>query len=75
MTFLPFLSTIGKNDLISCFMDKDKLKLITRNLELLVDALKVEIYSDTEAYMAPETTKNKYLDYDEIFDDDDGYPD
>jgi hypothetical protein len=56
-------------------MDKDKLKLITRNLELLVDALKVEIYSDTEAYMAPENSKNKYLDYDEIFDDDDGYPD
>lgn len=69
------MSTIEQNDLISCFMDKDKLKLITRNLELLVDALKVEIYSDTEAYMAPENSKNKYLDYDEIFDDDDGYPD
>jgi len=53
-------------------MDKDKLKLITRNLEMLVDALKVEIYSDTSAYTAKD---DKYTDYDEIFDDDDGYPD
>ena len=31
-------------------MEKDKLKLIVRNLELLVDALKSEVYSDTSAY-------------------------
>tara|TARA_B100002019_G_C21238227_1_gene583994 strand:+ start:327 stop:497 length:171 start_codon:yes stop_codon:yes gene_type:complete len=56
-------------------MDKDKLKLITRNLELLIDALKVEIYSDTTAYTSKDKKKDKYTDYDEIFDDDDGYPD
>ena len=28
-------------------MDKEKLKLIVRNLELLVDSLKAEIYSDS----------------------------
>jgi hypothetical protein len=57
-------------------MEKDKLKLIVRNLELLVDALKSEVYSDVQAYqyekIAPHLT-----DYDEVYDegDDDGYPD
>jgi hypothetical protein len=53
-------------------MDRDKLKLIVRNLELLVDSLKAEVYSDVSAYKAPEKT---ITDYDEIFIDDDGYPD
>ena len=55
-------------------MDKDKLKLIVRNLELLVDSLKAEVYSDTQSYLQ---TKEEYSihDYDEIFEDDDGYPD
>jgi hypothetical protein len=42
-------------------MDRDKLKLIVRNLELLVDSLKSEI------------SENKFddiLDYDEIYDED-----
>jgi hypothetical protein len=54
-------------------MDKDKLKLIVRNLELLVDSLKVEVYSDTSAYSYTEqdTRKRPILDYDEIFEDDD----
>ena len=58
-------------------MDKTKLKLIVRNLKLLVDSLESEVYSDLDAYkyenykqMTP--TIN---DYDEVFDDDDGYPD
>jgi uncharacterized protein VirK/YbjX len=57
-------------------MDKEKLKLIIRNLELLVDSLKVEVYSDTKSYL--ENNKEKKLvqyDYDEIFEDDDGYAD
>ena len=29
---------------------RDKLKLIVRNLELLVDSLKAEVYSDVAAY-------------------------
>ena len=54
-------------------MDKEKLKLIVRNLELLVDSLKAEVYSDTKSYL--EYTDPTLHDYDEIFEDDDGYPD
>jgi hypothetical protein len=58
-------------------MDKERLKLIVRNLKSLVDALESEVYSDVSAYenssapafSAPPTT------YDEQWDDDDGYPD
>jgi len=52
-------------------MDQEKLKLIIKNLELLVSSLKSEVYSNTESY----------LNYDEIiksmksYDDDDGYAD
>ena len=54
-------------------MDREKLKLLVRNLELLVDSLKAEVYSDTQRYL---DYKDPTLhDYDEIFDDDDGYPD
>lgn len=59
-------------------MDKEKLKLIVRNLELLVDSLKVEIYSDTSAYTKDlnyDDVTSHLHDYEEIFDDDDGYPD
>jgi hypothetical protein len=54
-------------------MDKEKLKLITRNLELLVDSLKAEIYSDVSAYSYTESDvrKRPILDYDEIFEDSD----
>jgi len=51
-------------------MDKDKLKLIVRNLELLIDYLKTEIYSDVQSYTFDEI-KPRELDYDEIFEDDD----
>ena len=56
-------------------MDKEKLKLIVRNLELLVDSLKAEVYSDTQSYLNYGEVKGAPHDYDEIFDDDDGYPD
>jgi len=49
-----------------------------RNLELLVDSLKAEVYSDVSAYTKPssyEEITSGLHDYDEIFDDDDGYPD
>lgn len=57
-------------------MNKDKLKLIVRNLELLVDTLKTEVYSDKESYLQ-DNPKVTYLpqEYDEMYDDDDGYPD
>ena len=56
-------------------MNRDKLKLIVRNLELLVDSLKAEVYSDAAAYTNPNVRKRPILDYDEIFEDDDGYAD
>ena len=50
-------------------MDKEKLKLIVRNMELLVDSLKAEIYSDVSSYKFDDV-KPRELDYDEIFEDD-----
>ena len=57
-------------------MDRQKLKLIVKNLELLVDSLKSEVYSDTQAYKPLETQQDasKFgFKYDSG--DDDGYPD
>ena len=54
-------------------MDRDKLKLMVRNLELLVDDIKAEVFSDVESYVSPPPTISQ--DYDEILEDDDGYPD
>lgn len=53
-------------------MEKEKLKLIIRNLELLVDALKSEVYSDKESYLPRE--RNERFGF-HGRDDDDGYPD
>ena len=55
-------------------MDREKLKLIVRNLKLLVDSLESEVYSDVDAYNNCKAF-SKITDYDEVFDDDDGYPD
>ena len=56
-------------------MDKEKLKLIVKNLESLVECLKSEIYSDVTAYKYEEIAPH-ISDYDEVFyDDDDGYAD
>jgi hypothetical protein len=52
-------------------MDKKQLKLIVRNLKLLVECLESEIYSDVSAYKDDPGTNNKHS----IGDDDDGYPD
>ena len=54
-------------------MDRDKLKLMVRKLELLVDDIKAEVFSDVESYVAPPPSISQ--DYDEILEDDDGYPD
>ena len=57
-------------------MDKERLKLIVRNLKSLVDALESEVHSDLDAYKYENYTQlTSTLDYDEVFDDDDGYPD
>ena len=51
-------------------MDKEKVKLIVRNMELLVDSLKAEIYSDVSSYRFDDI-RPREVDYDEIFGDDD----
>lgn len=52
-------------------MDNERLKLIVRNLELLVDSLKAEIYTDNKPTNLFPQEKNVLdeLDYDEIFED------
>lgn len=52
-------------------MDKERLKLIVKNLKLLVDSLESEIYSDVNAYKADHKSGKTYSNED----DDDGYPD
>ena len=58
-------------------MDRDKLKLIVQNLKLLVDALESEVHSDLDAYKYENYKQlTPHLnDYDEVFDDDDGWTD
>ena len=54
-------------------MDKERLKLIVRNLKLLVDSLESEVHSDVDAYQY-QTYKDitpHLTDYDEVFIDDD----
>ena len=55
-------------------MDKEKLKLIVKNMKSLVDAFESEVYSDVDAYRYEnykELTQLAELDYDEVFEDDD----
>ena len=47
-------------------MDKDKLKLIVTDLEMLLSVLKAEVYSDVESYRYDEI-KPVELDYDEEY--------
>lgn len=60
-------------------MDKEKLKLIVKNLKSLVDILESEVYSDPNSYIDTrenyDNPRHYYGDYDEVFNDDDGYPD
>jgi hypothetical protein len=52
-------------------MDNEKIKLIIRNMELLLDSLKAEVYSDVKTSV--DTTRfpdmGSIEDYDEIFDE------
>jgi hypothetical protein len=51
-------------------MDREKLKLIIKNLESLVDCLKSEVYSDVDAYSKDPVYKEVATfieDYDEVF--------
>ena len=54
-------------------MDKEKVKLIIRNMELLLDSLKAELYSDNKTNSSNSLSNNndyyQFDDYDEIFDE------
>lgn len=50
-------------------MDRQKLKLIVRNLELLVDSLKDEINSDENPVLNYEEIAPYLEDYDEVYDE------
>ena len=58
-------------------MEKDKLKVLLSKLKELVTELESEVYSDVDAYKvsAEDYTPFPITDYDEVFKDDDGYPD
>ena len=56
-------------------MDRERLKLIVRNMKSLVEALESEVYSDVESYRNSVAFSSPPTDYDEAWDDDDGYPD
>ena len=50
-------------------MDRSKLKDIIRTLEITLDTLKAEVYSDVESYKSEEKYSSRPLDYDELYDD------
>ena len=57
-------------------MDREKLKLIVRNLKSLVDALESEVYSNVDAYKSEnfdDPIPYPLADYDEVFEDDDDW--
>ena len=56
-------------------MDKERFKLIVRNLIQLVDALESEVHSDVDAYKKSHAFSSPETSYDEMYDDDDGYAD
>ncbi len=55
-------------------MERERLKLILRNLKLLIESLESEIYSDVQSYTNTGQHCDDPIDY-AIYNDDDGYPD
>jgi hypothetical protein len=57
-------------------MNRAKLKVLVMALKEIVEELESEVYSDPESYTTPDRFNPTVMgDYDEVFDDDDGYPD
>ena len=56
-------------------MERDKLKLLLKKLKSLVDEIESEIYSDTQSYIEGFSSLPLSGDYDEVYNDDDGYCD
>jgi hypothetical protein len=51
-------------------MNKEKLKLLISNLEILLDELKTEVYPEVNPLQYEQITQS-FTDYDEVFYDDD----
>ena len=56
-------------------MDREKLKLIVKNLKSLTNALESEVYSDTDAYTIQLQQGGPQFGFKYDEGDDDGYPD
>jgi len=56
-------------------MNKAKLKVLVMALKEIVEELESEVYSDVNAYKNSPAFKPPLADYDELYDDDDGYAD
>ena len=56
-------------------MDREKLKLIVKNLKSLTNALESEVYSDTSAYKIQLQQGGPHFGFNYDEGDDDGYPD
>jgi len=58
---------------VHIIMNREKLKLMVRNLELLVDGIKAEVYSDSDVDLYKTSVDTNRLsgmdDYDEVFND------
>ena len=54
-------------------MERERLKLIYKNLKSLLNALEAEIYSDPESYTSRQ--KDATMGFSVSTEDDDGYPD
>lgn len=66
----PLFLLLYIHEYCSTHMERDKLKLIVRNLKLLVDALESEVYSDVKAYTMNDEFVPPLADYEEVFEDD-----
>jgi hypothetical protein len=54
-------------------MDLEKVKLIIRNMELLLDNLKSEVYKNEIKHLKMDVSPPLITDYDEIFEDSELY--
>ena len=57
------------------YMDKEKLKLIVKNMKSLVNALESEVYSDPDSYKIQLQQGGPQFGFKYDEGDDDGYPD
>ena len=66
----PLFLCYNYNEVI-WYMEKERVNLIIRNLELLLDSLKAEVNSDRDDKVYYNSYSEYIEDYDEVFEDDD----